>query len=52
MAVSTLRLIAMVAPKANAREPASAATRTDGTNHSLMNIAPRSDHTPRRGRPR
>jgi len=42
----------MVEPNAKDREPAMAATHTDGMNHSLMNEAPKSDHNPRRGRPR
>ena len=34
------------------QELKSAATRTDGVNHSLMNKQPSSDHSPARGHPR
>ena len=36
----------MVAPKAKDRDPDMAATRTDGMNHSSMNIDPSSDQKP------
>ena len=42
----------MVAPNANDRDPAMAATHTDGMNHSSMNMDPSSDQNPARGLPR
>ena len=48
----TWRLKAMVAPNAKLRDPALAATCTEGMNHSLMNIEPSIDQTPWRETPR
>jgi hypothetical protein len=52
MLASTSLRNAMVTPKAKAREPNKAATRTEGMNQSLINIDPSRLQGPRRAAPR